>query len=82
MEQISFELVPAVLGLAPIKLPALFVADHSENEAGLSRQQEDQLISQFVPILHFNAGERFAVPFDVSVTQAADFRPAGTRTSR
>ncbi len=59
---------------------ARFIADHEEqflgspvtfpiSALGITLNGIEALIDYFSPILHFSAGERYAVPFDVTVPQ-------------
>ena len=60
----------------------LFVADRAETDLPSSLTIQDagsrqdlsvqQLVDRFAPVLHFNLGERYAMPFNVQTSLEAD----------
>ena len=66
------------------KFNSMFIADHAEqfDESSIFKVSVDgnqetitgvtELINKFAPILHFNEGERFAIPFAVDSIQLPD----------
>ena len=85
VEEITFQLIRDVFGpLNPSRdLTTLFVADHAETDLPSSFRIQDAdvckdlpsvqaLVDHFAPILHFDLGERYAMPFDVQISLDAD----------